>query len=201
MEYQIKEICQKPVIYIVEDFLTAHECDYLIEKGKERLKPSTVINLETGEGNTDSYRTSKTMFFNRQEDLVIGNIEQRISHLTGFPIEKGENIQLVNYNLGEYYKGHHDYFDPVSYGNRVHLERGGQRLMTVLVYLNDVELGGDTSFPELGIKAIPKKGRALCWWNCMLDGTIDPNTKHASDPVLKGEKWIMTKWLHETEYN
>jgi len=38
---------------------------------------------------------------------------------------------------------------------------GGQRIVTVLIYLNDVVQGGQTSFPQLGLNMQPKQGRPL----------------------------------------
>jgi prolyl 4-hydroxylase len=37
--------------------------------------------------------------------------------------------------------------------------KGGQRMITVIAYLNDVEEGGETGFPEIGINITTKKRR------------------------------------------
>lgn len=200
MQYTIRHMFTSPTMYLVDNFLSLEECDHLINQSTPRLADSTVINLDDGSANINDYRTSKTMFFNPQEDIIIKGIEERIAHLTGFPIENGENIQIVKYGLGEQYKPHYDYFDPAYKGNLIHLNRGGQRMMTVLMFLNDVSYGGETAFPNLSIKVTPRKGMALVWWNCFTDGSVDSNTMHSGEPVLAGEKWIATKWLHERTY-
>ena len=198
--HKIQNLMDSPRMYMIHDFLSEQECDFLIETGGPLLRQSTTIGLEDGAQTTGDYRTSKTMFFQRQENQTIIDIENRIKNVTGFEIETGEALQLVKYDVGEYYKPHYDYFDQAFKGNVIHAQNGGQRMMTVLMYLNDVESGGQTGFPELGIQITPKKGRAIFWWNCFTDATIDPMTLHEACPVLAGEKWVMTKWLHEREY-
>ena len=72
-------------------------------------------------------------------------------------------------------------------GEKVHLRRMG----VYLLYLNDVEEGGETEFLYLSKRVQPKKGRLLIW---------PPNFPwtHRGNPPLSGEKYIMTGWL---EYN
>lgn len=50
----------------------------------------------------------------------------------------------------------------------------GVRLLTLYLYLNDVEEGGGTNFDKLDITVMPKRGRALLWPS-VLDS--DPNTQ------------------------
>ena len=47
---------------------------------------------------------------------------------------------------------------------------GGQRVGTVLVYLNDVDDGGATRFPALGLEVAPRELRAVAWANVRADG-------------------------------
>ena len=137
--------------------------------------------------------------FRRERDLI-RSIEEAIESTTGIRLNHGEGIQVLHYNPGGYYKPHYDYFDPQFDGNKAVLGRGGQRKATFMVYLNDVEEGGGTSFPQQNFLAVPKTGRALFWKNVKEDGSLDPDTLHAAEPVIKGEKWIFTKWLREKEF-
>ena len=66
-----------------------------------------------------------------------------------------------------------------------------------MIYLNDVEEGGTTYFKYLDINIKPKKGMAVIWNNLNKDGSINPNTEHCGSPVIKGEKYIITKWFRE----
>ncbi|MGZ5781611.1 MAG: prolyl hydroxylase family protein, partial [Burkholderiaceae bacterium] len=76
----------------------------------------------------------------------------------------------------------------------------GQRVATLILYLNDVEEGGETEFPEIGLKIIPKAGNALYFAYMNSSSQPDPLTLHAGRPVLKGEKWIATRWVRERAY-
>src|SRR5438309_5464708 len=107
----------------------------------------------------------------RKEHDLIRTIEDAIESTTGIPVKNGEGIQVLHYNPGGYYKPHYDYFDPNFAGNKPVLDRGGQRKATFMVYLNDVEEGGGTSFPQLNFLGEPKTGRALYWKNVKEDGT------------------------------
>ena len=83
----------------------------------------------------------------------------------------------------------------------MHLDVGGQRVATLIMYLNTVEEGGETVFPEANIKVQPIKGNAvLFYYNCTPEGKErkeDPLTLHSGYPVTKGDKWIITKWLRQ----
>lgn len=60
-----------------------------------------------------------------------------------FFTENGEDIQILKYEYGQKYDPHYDYFV-----DKVNIARGGHRIATVLMYLSDVEKGGETVFPS-----------------------------------------------------
>lgn len=194
------QLSADPAIYIYNNFLTPEECEFFINKSIPRLNRSTVINNTTGESVLSDNRDAYTMFYNRAEDYAIRGLEQLVAETTGFPVENQENLQFCKYPEGGYYEAHYDYFMPDVAGSAVHLAKGGQRQATMLIFLNTVEKGGETGFPELGIKVDAIQGRALFWYNTFNDLTPDPRTKHSGEPVLKGEKYILTKWIHPELY-
>lgn len=189
---------------IIDNFLSDEECMNIIGMSKMRLTPSTTWNVEAAKSDLSDYRQSEQTFFAAQENSFIQQIEQRIADVTRLPIENGEGLQIVHYNQGGYYKPHWDYFDPEYSGNKsVLYNRGGQRIATVLMYLTDVEEGGETLFPRVGINVKPEQGKALIWFNVDLSsGTsvIDESTFHEAKPVVKGDKWIMTRWIRERRF-
>ncbi len=65
------------------------------------------------------------------------------------------------------------------------------------MYLNTPEAGGETIFPYAHIKVTPCKGDALLFFDCQIDGAVDPLTLHGGAPVTSGEKWLATKWLRQ----
>ena len=107
---------------------------------------------------------------------------------------------MLQYEKGSEYRPHYDWFDASRPGPRKHLERGGQRVGTIVMYLSDVEAGGGTSFPNIGLTVQPKKGAAVFFANSDAYRHPDPQTLHAGEPVEKGVKYIATKWLRERAY-
>lgn len=121
---------------------------------------------------------------------------ERIEEWTLLPKEYGEVFYLLRYELGQEYKQHTDWFQGTP-ESLAFLGPAGNRLATVIVYLSDVEEGGETSFPAVGLKIRPKKGDAIMFWNRTPDFVLDPLALHSSLPVIKGTKWSITRWIRE----
>ena len=106
-------------------------------------------------------------------------------------ISLSELPQVQHYNVGDEFKAHWDFFDPSIdksfYDN-------GQRTWTFMVYVTDVEEGGETYFTKLDETIKPQKGRGVIWCNIKENSDMDRNTMHQGKPVVKGEKGIITKW-------
>ena len=190
---------RKPRIVVLGNLLSDAECDALIEAARPRLVRSLTIEVETGGEELNADRTSEGMFFERGADAMIGQIEARIAALLHWPIENGEGLQVLRYPPQAEYKPHYDYFDPQQAGTPVVLQRGGQRVATLIIYLNEPEQGGGTVFPEVQFEVAPKRGNAVFF-------SYDrphPSTQslHGGAPVLRGEKWIATKWLRERRFD
>lgn len=187
-----------PQIVLFGDFLSKDECDRLVETARPRMQRSMTADRHTGVDQEDAVRTSRGMFFERGENPVVRAIEARIARLLAWPVENGENLQVLHYRPGDRYEPHHDYFDPNTLGASALLSRGGQRIATFLMYLREPERGGDTTFPELGLRFAPKRGCALYF----AYDRPHPSTKtlHGGAPVIAGEKWVATKWLREREF-
>lgn len=134
-----------PRAYLYRGFLRKAECDYIVEHAKPKMEKSTVVDSKTGKSVPSTIRTSDGMFFARQHDDVIADIERRIAEWTHVPVENGEGIQVLRYQVGQKYDEHMDAFhDKFNVGE----DKGGQRVATVLMYLSDVEQGGETVFPH-----------------------------------------------------
>jgi prolyl 4-hydroxylase len=186
---------QLPRVMLLGGLLTDDECDALIALAAPRLARSETVDNATGGNEVNAARTSEGMFFERGETPLIARIEQRIAALVNWPVEHGESLQILHYRPGAEYKPHHDYFDPAHPGTPRILQRGGQRVATVVIYLNTPAGGGATTFPDVGLEVAPLRGNAVFF-------TYDrahPSTKslHGGAPVTAGEKWVATKWLRE----
>jgi prolyl 4-hydroxylase len=191
---------EAPRVILFGNLLSAEECEQLIELSRGKLQRSSVVNAETGHYDIHPHRTSSGTHFARGENELVSRIEKRIADLVQCPVERGEPIQVLHYQPGAEYRPHYDYFDPANKGNDAVLAHGGQRIATLIMYLNDVEAGGSTVFPEIGLDVLPRRGHAVYFAYCAEDGRLDARTLHGGSPVTSGEKWIATKWFRQREY-
>jgi prolyl 4-hydroxylase len=189
-----------PRIVVLGNVVSKEECDELCAYVDHRLTRSPVVSDASGAAQVDSERTSRGAMLRRGETELIARIDARLASIAGWPVERGEGLQVQRYETGNEYRPHYDWFDAALPGPRKHLERGGQRVGTFILYLCDVEQGGATSFPGLGLDVQPKKGNALYFANTDAYGAPDRETLHAGMPVVKGVKFIANKWLRESEY-
>jgi prolyl 4-hydroxylase len=189
-----------PRVVLFGNLLTHEECDQLIALARPKLQRSRVVNAATGTYDIHAARTSSGTHFDRGENELVRKIEVRIAELLGIPLEKGEPIQVMRYMPDAEYKPHFDFFDPAWPGNWKLLSIGGQRIATLIMYLNDVEAGGSTIFPKVGLNVLPRKGNAVFFAYSNGTGELDRHTQHGGRPVGVGEKWIATKWLRIRDY-
>ena len=190
-----------PHIVVIDNVLAADECDQLLQMAiAKNIAPSTVVHIDSGDSVLGDYRTSSGCCFSRAETALTGNLERRLSILNAWPLENGEGIQVLQYQVGQQYKPHFDYFDPKNSGSSKHLKRGGQRVGTFVVYLSDVEEGGSTSFPDLGLDVYPRKGSAVYFSSVDESGKPCLLTRHAGTPVISGVKTVATYWQRERVY-
>ncbi|CAG9178446.1 2OG-Fe(II) oxygenase [Cupriavidus pampae] len=191
---------EAPRVLLLQNLLTDAECDALVALSRGRLERSPVVNPDTGDENLIDARTSMGAMFQVGEHALIERIEARIAVVTGLPVEHGEGLQILNYKPGGEYQPHFDYFNPQRPGEARQLRVGGQRVATLVIYLNSPPAGGATAFPKLGLEVAPVKGNAVFFSYQLPDGGLDDRTLHAGLPVEAGEKWIATKWLREHPY-
>ncbi|XP_072995207.1 probable prolyl 4-hydroxylase 3 [Typha latifolia] len=204
----------EPRAFVYHNFLSKEECEYLIELAKPHMVKSTVVDSTTGKSKDSRVRTSSGMFLQRGRDKIIRAIEKRIADYTFIPVEHGEGLQVLHYEVGQKYEPHFDYFL-----DEFNTKNGGQRMATLLMYLSDVEEGGETIFPDAkvnssslpwydelsecaknGLAVKPRMGDALLFWSMNPDASLDPLSLHGGCPVIKGNKWSSTKWMHVHEY-
>ncbi len=189
---------QRPRVVALGEFLSPDECEALRADANSRLARSETVETRSGGSEVNVARTSQGMFFQRGETDLCQRIEARIAALVNWPVENGEGIQVLRYSPGAEYKPHYDYFDPSQPGTAAILKRGGQRVGTVVMYLNTPEQGGATIFPDVGLDVHAIEGNAVFF----AYGLADPSslTLHGGAPVVQGEKWVATKWMRESKF-
>lgn len=199
--YTPVQISERPRIFLIQGFLQDKECDHIIRVARPNMVPSKVVD-EKNSGEVADYRRSSLGFFipTNWNDVLLKEVEKRISALTGIPVENGESLHVLHYRIGGEYQPHFDFFNSATPGGADCLRHGGQRIATCIMYLNTPEAGGETIFPRANIAVTPKKGDAVLFYNCTPDGIVDPNSFHGGAPVKAGEKWIMTKWIREKAF-
>lgn len=192
------------VIYEISGLLTHEECDTLVRLSKNKgLQDSQVWSFE-GQGSNiydESHRNSKQAWVSDGECEVAEKLSVFASQVSGLPMTNQEHLQVVRYDNGGRFNEHYDVCDheSKSYCEAMN-NKAGERVTTLLVYLNDDYEGGETEFVNIGVKVKPEKGKGILFWNIDDQGKIIPESRHRGNPVTKGEKWICNKWTHELNY-
>uniref|UniRef100_A0A8C2D3Z9 procollagen-proline 4-dioxygenase n=1 Tax=Cyprinus carpio TaxID=7962 RepID=A0A8C2D3Z9_CYPCA len=169
----------EPRIIRYHDIISDREIEILKNISRPLLSRSETI------GGVTNIRTSQSVFLDEGYP-VVARVNQRIADITGLSMKSAEHLHVQNYGIGGKYEPHYDELDTEN-----------DRIATFLIYMSDVEIGGSTVFPKVGVALKPKKGSAVLWYNLHKNGNVDLNTEHAGCPVLRGNKWVANKWIHE----
>jgi len=176
----------EPLVVVLGNMLSDEECDELIQLSTDKMKRSKIgiIHAE------NEIRTSSGMFMEEPDNLIVLRIEKRIETIMNIPIEHGESLQVLHYLPGQEYKAHHDFFSATS-------NITNNRISTLVMYLNDVEQGGETYFPHLKLSITPKKGMAVYFEYFYTDPLMNDLTLHGGAPIELGEKFVATQWMRK----
>jgi prolyl 4-hydroxylase len=199
-EVRIAMRMNRPVVAVLDGVLSDEECDEMIRRSADKMRRSTTVDPLTGKHEVIADRSSEGTFFALNADPFIARIDQRVAEIMNWPTDHGEGLQVLHYGTGGEYKPHFDYFPPEDPGSHVQMTIGGQRVSTLVMYLNDVEEGGTTIFPDVGLEVVPKKGSAVYFEYTNSKSQLDRLTLHGGSPVTRGEKWIVTKWMRQRRY-
>jgi len=184
----------------IDNFLTYEECDKLIELASTRLEPSRVYTESSDLHDTENRKSDQAWLLNDTHSLVL-QIAEKIARLTNIPVENQEDMQVVHYEPGGFFRTHYDACE----GTETFCERmnglAGPRIWTYLIYLNDENVtGGETVFPYINKKVTPKKGKCVIFQSTDETGRLIKESLHGGEPVLSGVKWICNKWVRKNKY-
>jgi prolyl 4-hydroxylase len=184
----------EPVVY--DNFITKEEADHIISSAKNSFKESKIIG-----GFDTNIRKSKTTWL-YTSDPVIYNIIKKVCDIGGYPMENAEPMQVVQYEPGGFYKDHHDSCCDDDEKCTEFVQRGGQRVMTMLIYLNDDFTGGSTKFSTIEKEIKPSKYGAIMF-RPLEDNSnkCHPFALHKGTPVISGIKYVCNIWIREGKYN
>lgn len=184
-----------PRVILLDDVLSPNECATIIALAADQLQPSQTVRAAGGI-ELNAGRTSSGTHFTRGALPMLDEIDERVAAITGHPIANTEELTLLRYGVGERYSPHWDYFMPQdAVAFEEHTRVGGNRIASMIFYLNNADLGGDTEFPDLGLRVTARRGSALYFE--YPTATPDTKTLHGGATVMRGEKWIATKWFRE----
>ena len=188
---------QNDYIYPEEytSFISDADCEYIIKTATPLFSESQLVS-----GGTENVRKSETAWLPK-DDHIVEKIIRKTCELTNIPFEHAEKLQVVKYQPGGFYNAHYD----ASCDDKkecVEFEKnGGQRIVTLIIYLNDDYEGGHTDFPNLNKQYKLKKGSALRFYSLEKNGNqCHPLSLHSGTPVQSGEKYIANVWLREKPY-
>ncbi|MDX1491825.1 MAG: 2OG-Fe(II) oxygenase [Pseudohongiellaceae bacterium] len=199
-EYPLgKQIAQEPIVQVIDDYLNDDEIATLIAAGEDKLEPAKVSSA-TG-GITSKGRSGRNFWLPHGHNETVKALCLRLAELVQLPLNQAESLQLIHYFESQEYAPHFDAWDANTEAGQRCMKRGGQRLITCLLYLNDVDEGGGTIFPKLKQQVEAKKGRLVIFHSCYPGTTIrHPHSLHGGMPVIRGEKWACNLWFRERDY-
>ena len=187
-----------PRILAIEALASPDACDWIVRQCQGRLAPAQVDDPRTGLPVMGQTRTNRVANFGLAETSVLNILLQtRIGAAIGSPLGVMEAFAVLNYRPGEQASDHFDFLDPQVPAYAEEISRVGQRVATALVYLNDDYEGGETDFPELGLRHRGAKGDALVFFSVDADGAPDRRTRHAGRPTTRGEKWVLSQFVRD----
>lgn len=193
--YTLQTASWEPPV-MVNSVLTPDECKHIIEAATPNFQRSKVV----GQEDPSNVRTSETAWVPKS-DPVAQKVLAKASELTGKPMDHCEDLQVVRYTPGTYYNEHHDSCCEADAACSIFEKNGGQRVGTLLVYLNNDFTGGETSFPQLQQKLKADTGSAIFFRPLGTDDTrCHPNALHAGLPVTDGVKYVCNAWVREKPF-
>ena len=194
-----------PLVLVLDEFLDAEETEALrAHAAGLRYAPSEILQKKVNSASErmdyrrSAHRDSQTTFCG--DDCYRHMSTQRMLKKARALTTMGDahtEIQLLKYEVGQYYRTHHDYLGGSD------KMMAGPRALTILIYLSDEGLeGGETEFPELNLRVAPKAGRAVLWPQVLNAEPLvkDVRTRHQSLPVTAGEKYAINLWYYHRSF-
>ncbi len=194
----VSVVSESPRIGLVRGFLPPVACDWFINRAKGALTPASIYNDGKNGARLSKERTNSEFAFDLfNADIASCALQARIEAAFDAPAVNFETLTLMHYAPGQQFTPHHDFLNPAVPGMAENIRAQGQRVLTVLVYLNDDYQGGETEFPNAGFVHKARRGDALVFANVDQSGAPDPKTLHAGRAPTRGEKWILSQWVRD----
>ncbi len=191
-------LCESPRVRGSERFVDPAVCDWLIKSVRGRVRPAKMYHADTKVEVFDPHRTCGDFEFDIfSVNLILALLRARISAATGLPIAVMEPPRIFHYAQGQEIKPHYDRCNDGFGGYGADGLYQGDRIVTFLLYLNDDFDGGDLEFPKVGQRFKGGTGDAVYFAHVDAAGKPDANSLHAGLPVRRGEKYVLSQWIHD----
>jgi len=210
----LRTISLIPRVFEVKSFIEDAEAVRILERAGPHIEKSVVRVMDKDIGRSvDDWRTSETFFLSSTGDPILQGLDERVQYLTRIPIDHAEHAQILKYGYRGRYTPHMDAFDPAFYqkdADTLNLigEGAYNRVLTVFMYLSDVEEGGETWFPKYagrqdydqescsgGLVVKPERLKVIVFYNMYPNGQLDPHSVHGGCRVWNGTKWSANFWV------
>ena len=192
----MRPLASSPQVRAFDGFATPAECAWLNGLAQRSLRRAQVYRKDAeGYTEAETRTNSEADYTFDNADLVLRVIVERISRAIGLSTRLFEIAKLLHYEPGQQFAPHHDFQQPTTPALAREIARRGQRVATVLVYLNDDFDGGETEFPRIALKHRGATGDALMFANVRPDGDLDHDSLHAGLPTTRGVKWVLSQWI------
>lgn len=193
------QIADDPIVWVVDSFVSPDECLHLLDLAEGRMDDALVSQL--GSNAASVKRTGSVCWIKHDETPVVRGLIRRVGEFVGVHPSHAENLQVIHYAETQEYQSHYDAWDVNTPKGREKTTRGGNRALTALIYLNEVEGGGGTAFPKLGVEVESQPGRMVIFHNLYEGQSLrHRNSLHGGLPVTAGEKWACNLWFREARY-
>ena len=197
-----QQVADAPLVQVIDDFVTETERNHIIRLAADKL--DTALVSAVGAAQTSDGRTGSVAWVKHDHTPIVRGLVKRVSNLVGIPVRHAESLQVVHYGETQEYKPHFDAYDMTTEKGQQRTAKGGQRLVTALMYLNEVEDGGGTIFPKLELEVEARPGRMVIFHNVgdheLEDLTRHRHSLHGGSPVWGGQKWACNLWFRQLPY-
>jgi prolyl 4-hydroxylase len=193
------QLSDDPIVCVFDNFVTIEECLHIIEIAEGRMNDALVSRL--GNNSASDRRTGQVAWVKHDETPIIRGLVKRVGDLVGVHPLHAENLQVIHYGETQEYKAHYDAWDVTTPKGQEKTARGGNRAVTALMYLNEVDGGGGTGFPKLDLEVEAIPGRLVIFHNLYEGQSVrHRDSLHGGLPVSDGEKWACNLWFREHRY-
>jgi len=186
----------EPLVRSFAKFISDQACDSLIARARGQLRRALIYDPARGGDVADQMRTNSVAGFDLMDaDVVQIAIQHRIAAVVGLPVQNLEGPTVLHYAVGEQITNHFDFLNTEMPNYDDEVSRRGERIITFLIYLNDDYGGGETEFPELGVRHKGRRREGLFFVNALPNGKPDTRMVHAGRPTTSGEKWVFSQFI------